>query len=259
MSRFSNLEFHEQPEQSRRQLGSQGEEQVWLAEAEAACARGEFEQALRDYARVLEYNPFCGPAWAGQVRMLLELGDYDEANRWADRGLDQLPREPQLLAAKAVAMARLGDLQAALLFSDAAVEEATGAPHPYVWLARGDVLLTRKERRAEHCFTRAFEVAPGQWLWAWFASRIHYFHRKFALALKFVSQALAWDAAQGVIWLQMGRCQLALGLVDAAEGSLRQAQQLAPRSAEVAAALNECADLGWWSRVMGQCRCWLQR
>ena len=50
--------------------------------------------------------------------------------------------EPELLAAKAVALGRNGDLQEALAFSDASIEERGDTP--YVWLARGDVLLARR-------------------------------------------------------------------------------------------------------------------
>jgi Flp pilus assembly protein TadD len=44
--------------------------------------------------------------WTGQVRMLIELKEFHEAKLWADKALEKFPNEPELLAAKAVALAR---------------------------------------------------------------------------------------------------------------------------------------------------------
>ena len=46
--------------------------------------------------------------------MLVELGEYQEAKLWADKAIEKFPGDPELLAAKAVALARSGDLQGAL-------------------------------------------------------------------------------------------------------------------------------------------------
>jgi Flp pilus assembly protein TadD len=128
-----------------------------------------------------------------------------------------------------------------------------------VWLARGDVLLARAERRAEYCFTRALAAGAGDWLWSWLASRIHYFHRKFSLALKLVTQALSLDGSQAVIWMQMGRCQLALGLAEGATESFNQARELDPQGQEVRLLARESRDFGWWDGWVGRCRRWLDR
>src|SRR5213078_3430249 len=104
-------------------------------------------------------------AWTCQVRMLIELGEFREARLWADKALERFPHEPDLLAAKAVALARSGDLQGALSFSDAAIEERGDTP--YVWLARADVLLARHEPRADYCLEKALRLAPGDWFIGW--------------------------------------------------------------------------------------------
>jgi tetratricopeptide (TPR) repeat protein len=225
MSRFGNLEFDETTRDGHI-APQRSDETVWLQDADAALRIGDFEQALRLFSRVAEINPNQPVAWVGQIRMLIELGEFDEASVWADKALERFPRDPDLLAAKAVAMARLGDGKASLAFSDAAIAEQGDSP--YVWLARGDVLLARGEKRAEYCFTRALTRAARDWLWPWLASRIHYFYRKLSLALKLVRQALTLDSSQPVIWLQLGRCQMALGMTVAAEESYAQARQLDP-------------------------------
>jgi tetratricopeptide (TPR) repeat protein len=256
MSRFVNLEFGERADERATEVKAARDEVSHLAEAQAAFERGDFEAALRAYARALEFNPQNAAAWSGQVRMLIELGEFQEARLWADKALERFAHEPELLAAKGVALARLGELSEAMALSDAAVEERGDTP--YVWLARGDVLLARAEKRADYCFTKALAAAPRQWLWAWLASRIHYYYRKFSLALKYIAEALALDAGQSVIWLQMGRCQLALGMAGAAQNSIDQARQLDPHCLEVQTALVELRQQGLWEQLCGHLRQWFR-
>src|SRR6266545_5936980 len=205
MSRFHNLEFGEEFDgqlQSNPQPGSQQrllkDESYFLAQAQAAFESGQFEEALRHYAKVLEFNPTNAVAWAGQVRMLIELNEFQEAKQWSDKALERFPNEPELLAAKAVSLARLGDLKAALAYSDASLEER--GETPYVWLARGDVQLAREEKRAEYCFDRALALAPRDWVVRWLAARVHYYYKKFAAAVKFLQRALEFNSGQGVLW-----------------------------------------------------------
>ncbi len=256
MSRFRNLEFGDQFEQPSEQTPIAKDETYYLTEAQAAYESGRFENGLRAYAKVLEFNPANTVAWTGQVRMLIELGEYREAKLWADKALETYPSDPELLAAKAVALARSGDLSGAMAFSDAAIEERGNTP--YVWLARGDVLLARKERRAASCFERALAIAPGQWFWPWLASRIHFYYEQFANALKYAQQAVEVESLRAVVWLQLGRCQFALGLVGAANHSLSQAEQLDPTSDELARELAQIRSAGlggrlrgWWRKIQG--------
>jgi Flp pilus assembly protein TadD len=251
MSRFGNLELDGQHEDhshdsSHRQL--KGEEQ-FLIEAQNAFTDGNFESALRLYGKVLEFNPQNPAAWTGQVRMLIELGECKEARLWADKALEKFPSEPELLAAKAVALARSGDLQGALAFSDSAIEERGDTP--YVWLARGDVLLARKESRADFCFEKALAFAPNDWSLPWLAGRIRYYYQQFALALKLMQQALEANTSHFLLWLELGRCQQALGLAGPARHSYEQAKQLQPHHPEVIQAFRELAHIGGFARFCG--------
>jgi tetratricopeptide (TPR) repeat protein len=251
MSRFSNLEFGNLSEgQSPQESAALVKGEVhYLAEAQAALAKGEFESGLRLYSKVLEFNPQNAAAWTGQVRMLIELGEYREAKLWADKALERFPHEPELLAAKGVALARGGDLQGGLAFSDAAIEERGDTP--YIWLARGDVLLAREESRADYCFEKALVLAPQDWLIAWLAARIRLYYKQFALGLKLLQQALELNTAHFLLWLELGHCQQALGLVGPARQSFTQAQQLNPQCRDAGLALARLADTGVSSRVRG--------
>jgi tetratricopeptide (TPR) repeat protein len=249
ISRFANLELASpvQPlEQTEDELKG---ETYYFVQAQNAYAEGLFEPALRAFAKVLEYNAQNAAAWAGQVRMLIELGEFREAKIWVDKALERFPHFPELLAAKAVALARTGDLKGALAFSDAAFEERGDTP--YIWLARADVLLARREKRAEYCFGKAHQLAPEDWLMHWLASRIQFYYQKFALALKLAQQALAADASRSVVWFQIGLCQRELGLISLAQGSFEQALQLNPSSVPARLGLNRLHTVTWTARLLG--------
>lgn len=243
MSRFENLEFGKHTD---RELKSTADTEIerQLQQADTAMRRGDFELALRCYGKLLEIDPHSAVPWTGRVRMLVELGDFEKASRYADTAIKRFPHHPEVLAAKSVALARKGDYRAALAFSDAALD--AGADLAYVWLARGDVLLSRGEKRANYCFAKALAFEPKDWLWPWMVSRVFFYYRKFSLALKFISQAVAIDGGQAVLWAHMARCQHALGLSGAAAASFAQAKQLDETCPEVLIALEDTqqTDLG---------------
>ena len=258
MSRFINLEFAGDSHEQDKFLSSNPfvprDEHWCLNEAAMAFSDAKFEVALRFYGKTLEYNPGNVEAWTGQVRMLIELGEFSEAGLWADKALERFPQEPELLAAKAVASARSGDLDAALAFSDAAIAEK--GETAYLWLARGDVLLARHEKRADYCFEKALLLSPSNWLTGWLAGRIRYYYKQFALALQLMQAALEKNATQFNLWLECGRCQEALGLSGAARHSFEQARQLNPACVQAEIALSGLGTgglkrlmLGFWRRL----------
>ena len=73
MSRFINLEFEGESDNQwptgEKTLAK--DEAYYLAEARAAFEGGNYEQGLRFYSKVLEFNPKSAVAWTGQVRMLI--------------------------------------------------------------------------------------------------------------------------------------------------------------------------------------------
>jgi tetratricopeptide (TPR) repeat protein len=256
MSRFHNLEFGDsEPLEQPAARPRARDETSCLADAQAAFEAGRFADALRSYAKVLEFNPASPRAWSGQVRMLLELGESHEAKLWADKAVESCGTDGEVLAAKAVSLARTGDTAAALAFSDAAIEaEGQSA---YVWLARADVLMTCKEHTAEYCLEKALGLSSFQWFPLWLASRVHSFHHRFAKALQLVQRALETGADRAVVWLQLGECRWALGMAAAAQTAFEQARQLDPgclppeRLAELRQSGWGGRLQGWWRRLRG--------
>ena len=259
MSRFANLEFDAGSNEHGAKARHTDAQQAGHIESEAqgAFEQGDFEAALRSYAKAIQFNPRSPVAWTGQVRALIELGEFAEASLWADKALEKFPTEPELLAAKAVALSRNGDREGAMAFSDASVSERGDTP--YVWLARGDVLLAGGERRAEFCFEKALVLAAKDWFVTWLAARIRAFHQQFTLALKLAQQALEWKPDQMVLWLFAGQCQQELGLVSAAEHSFQQALQLNPRSQEAKQGLAQLSQTGLGTRLGGWCKRFFHR
>ena len=256
MSRFGNLEFGFGEAEEIPARPAIRDEGLCLAEAQQAFEAGRFEQALRLFARALEFNPQSASSWAGQARMLIELGEFEEARLWADKALAILPDEGELMAAKAVALARLGDLEGAISFSDAAVESQANTP--YIWIARGDVLLAAREKRAEFCFQKAIDLARGNWMVLWLIARIHRYHEQFARGLRMVQEALALDAGRAVLWSEFGQCQLALGLTAQARQSLAQARELDP-NLEIAPLPAKAAETTILQKAAGRWKQWFRR
>lgn len=250
MSRFSHLEFSRDPGESESSghEAPRGEE-AQLLEAQKALERGEFEPALRRYARALEDNPRSRPAWIGQVRMLIELERFEEAVAWADRALELLPREPELLAAKAWARSGLGQTEEALALSDASFESGTSTVD--LWLARGEVLLRRGDREGDACLVQAEHLGGGDWRVGWRAARIRMSHGRHAAALGGLQRAIQSEASASVLWLQRGECELALGLRDAAEASFRRTLELRPDCQAARVGLGQLSELGVLGRVAG--------
>jgi len=252
MSRFVNLELGGDEDSSTRQQRVVKDGAFYFAEATRAFEDMEFEESLRLHGKAIEQDPGLAAAWTGQVRALIEIGDYSEASMWADKALEQFPREADLLAAKAVALGRLGEIGPAMAFSDAAVEQP--GESPYVWLSRGDVLLAAREHRAEYCLEKALALAAGNWFVAWLAARIRFFHRQFMHALKLAQRAVEWHPHHAPCWLLLGLCQQEIGMVGPARNSLEQAAQLRPRWTEVNRANRAVDDTGFFRRVAGGVR-----
>jgi tetratricopeptide (TPR) repeat protein len=225
MSRFNNLELGSTPREEPRHEAVK-DEAYFVAEGLDLYHKGRYDEALRAYSRVLEHNPANTHAWCAQVRMLVELGELREARLWVDKALERFPNDAELLAAKAVVLARMGEHDSALAFSDASVEERGDTP--YVWLARGEVLLAREDSGAPYCFERALALRPRDWSLRWLAARIHAFYRRFALALAHARQAVELAPERAVAWIETGHCELALGLAGRARESFAQARQLDP-------------------------------
>ena len=227
MGRFSNLEFDGSKGPLREEPAAAGEvrdEVHYLKLADGEFRRARFDKALRYYSRALEFNANVVPAWVGQAQMLIELGEFKEARLWADKALEIHRDNADVLSAKAVAVAREGDAQKAIEFTDAALAQRGSTP--YLWLARGEALMAARQTNDDHCLEKAAAEAKQEWFMQLRIARVYYAYRQFAKAMDWISKAVKQEPGAPFALHVMGDCQLALGFDSSAEHSYRQALSL---------------------------------
>ncbi len=222
MGRFSNLEF-ERREPFRFEGGEELLSDAYHLRAARQHVEGaRFEPALKSFSRALELNPNQTAGWVGQVQMLIELSEPREAELWAAKALELFKDDPDLLSAKAVACGRQGEVRRAAELSDSALaQKGTTA---YVWLARGDVLLSAGKPNSDFCFDKGID--------GWFpclqAARISHFWGRYGQALEYASRAVDRDSTQPFAWLVLGDCHLAHGFNGRAEHDYQKAISIDP-------------------------------
>ncbi|CAG1004092.1 hypothetical protein PHYC_03114 [Phycisphaerales bacterium] len=264
--RFSRLEFGSREQPSPTAAGLHAADKSlegtlkrsadhYLAQADRANRRGEFESALQFFTRGLREDRSRVVAWVGQVQMLVELGEYAEARLWSDKALEVFRSNGDLLAAKSRACLRLGDGRAAQVCSDASVQ-ATGTS-PLRWSARGEVLLPRDAARARDCFEKSLAEPAADWFDRIVIARIYLFHDKPAAGLEFAAQAVGMVPAEPYAWTIRAKCLLDVRDTAKAEECCRRALELEPRFAAALTLLNdveERSSTGLFNRLKGWLR-----
>lgn len=163
MGRFAKLEIGAAPlQEDQSQDWPDLDEQQCLATGNEKFRTGYYEDAIAEYSRSLRFNRDLASAWVGQIRCLLCSYEYAEAATWSDRALERFANTPDLLACKGLALTYIGD-STGPKYLDLAIEMRT--PSEWVWLARGQSLLTRKngDTNAARCFLKALEASGGDW------------------------------------------------------------------------------------------------
>jgi len=246
MSRFDRLEFGEQQphlgttgEQNQRYREPDHDERHWLRLAGDERRRGLHESALRYYSRALELDRSLVDGWVGQVQMLIALAEYPEAELWSRKALELFKNNAELLAGRAQALCRSGDLRSAQASCDAAIGQQGMFAYP--WVARGEVMLARKENLDEYCFDKAVQLDPD-WLVPLEIGGIYLHYGRDAKALIRIRQAVEKAPDQAYCWYRQGVCELSLGLTRAAERSYARCLQLVPNHAEARTALAGLAN-----------------
>ncbi len=254
MSRFSRLEF----DGKKKPSGPEGRgeeirnELFFHDRALAAYLAGEFEEALLNYSRALEKNNAFYDGWFGQVRMLIELGEYREAKVWTDKALELFPEHPELLAARAVACAKDGEIGKAQAYSDNAVEKP--GVTSYVWLSRAEVLFARRSRMAETCLRNAIGIAGNNGpLVRLEAGRLLARSGNYPGALEYLRQAVTELPKAALAWYTLGCCLARLGMPEA-ENIFDQCLHLRPGWLLAESALDRFQARGFFSKISLFCR-----
>ena len=254
--RFSNLEFGEGGEapaptaaaaapRAEQPFASELKDaDYYLRQAEAQELEGNHDAALRSFSAALGENPLLLDAWVGQLRMLLELDEYPEARLWADKALEKFPNHALVLAAKSLAVLRMGMRRDARVLNDAAVQGK--GEWPLVWLARGELMMAESPAAATECLNRALRAASPRGPCLLEIGSLLLRQHHYAVALSALQRAAAELPNAARAWFLLGCAQRELGLGEPARVSFQQAQRLAPRIALYREAADERPGLFTW-------------
>ena len=254
MGRFSKLELDDKQAKANKELLDKTapieegyDQEYYLQQANEYYRKGDYEKSLRYYSRALGIDNTLVPAWVGQVRALIELKEYREAHVWVNKALEIFPGEPDLLAAKAVVYCKLGQVKQAIAISDLAMEQKT--PTAFVWLARGQVFLSKRGRNAEFCFNKAIELSKDDWFMYQLVGLTYMEKKQYSRAQQYLSEATSRNSTNPYLWLEVGLCCQNLGFYPRAIKCFEQALEIDPRYKPADKALTRAKRTKWVYRL----------
>src|SRR4030042_4906704 len=169
MGRFEWVEFKNKEteeasvdETNQAEISTEYGADQYIHKADKAFEVGAYHSALRYYSRALNQNNNLKAGWMGKILCLLGLGQYDDAIIWADKALEFCMNDPDLIAAKALALNRLGLKAEAFSLSDQSLCDS--GMSWFCWITRGDIVLNDNSDNAEYCFLKAVEFTRDDWL-----------------------------------------------------------------------------------------------
>lgn len=249
MARFDRLEFDHEPEggvPGADPLGNVPEanqdQAAWMRKADEHRRRGLHENSLRYYSRALELDRSLVAGWLGQVQMLVLLGEYPEAELWARKSLELFKNHGDLMAARAQALARIGDRTQAMELADAALRQEGNSA--YRWMVRGELLVMSRDEVDRHCFDKAV-VLERDWLVPLESALIYLYHEQASKGLLRARQAVEMSPQSFYAWFVQGECEQALGFDRQAETSFQRVLELSPRHVDASRKLGELTNQGW--------------
>ncbi len=224
----------------------------YLRQTESLVLNGEHEKALRAYAAALGENPLLLDAWVGQVRMLLELEEYPEAVLWADKAMERFPESPPLLAAKSIALYRMGHHRQARGMNDAALQKK--GEFEIVWLSRGEIMLANDRAASTECFERAKRLSTRPVLTVMHIGGLYLRYGHHGSALSALREASREMPQASWVWYQLGRAQAAVGDHEQARISFGEAHKLNVANESYERALRQPPERaqGWIQRLFGR-------
>jgi len=233
-NRFDWLEFpDEAPEQAPTSAPSQ-DPQALLLQAGQAFLEGDYEASLRHFSQALQVDRALPEAWSGQVRCLIRLGEFREAQAWASRARGLFPSAPLILSAQSAALAASGLVSPALAASDEALElaERLNLREPQIWLDRAScLLLDAQTATAGYCLEKVRELRPEDPDWEHRIALDLLEGQDFAGALEVLNRVVERRPTRAHVWFLLGRAARKLGMRERARQALEEAERLHPGDA----------------------------
>jgi len=213
-----------------------------LRNADLNRRKGLYENALRQYSRALELEKSLIAGWVGQLQMLVLIEEAPEADVWGRKALELFPGNGELLAARAQAVCRVGDIKQAHALADAAM--AAPGRTAYRWQVRGEVLLANRQEMEQHCFSKAREC-DSDWLVSLETALIYLRYRFPAKATIAARAATELAPDQPYAWYVQGLSEMELDQSRLSRQCFERCLQLSPHHAEAKKRLLEVAKNRW--------------
>ena len=246
MARFDRIEYDSPDDESPELLGSresEAGEAAWLRKADDQRRRGHYDNALRYYSRALELDKSIVAGWLGQIQMLVLLEEYDEAELWARKSLEIFKGQGDLMAARAQALGRVGDVRQAVELSDASLRQE--GQSAFRWAVRGELMIAGRDDLDRHCFDKAVQL-NGDWLVPMEIALVYLARKVPSKALVRARDAVDRSPDQFYAWYVQGLAEQALDMAPQAVRSYERCLQLCPNHIEAGRRLTELAVRGSW-------------
>jgi len=245
MARFDKLEFgaSEQEQPGSEQAAPRAlDEQHWMKKADENRRQGMYENALKLYSRALEEDKSLVDGWLGQVQMLIQLDEAQEADVWGRKSLEMFPSNGDLMAGRAQACCRMGDSRQAHSLNDGAIrQEGLSA---YRWMVRGERMLAGKQDMETHCFDKAQQI-DNDWIVPMEIGLIYLHYGKPSKALNRIRRAVQAEPDQYHPWYLQGLCQMKLGFDRQARSSFARCLDLCPRHVDSERCVQQLDSRSW--------------
>ena len=246
MARFDRIEYDHPDDESDELAGSrepEGDEAAWLRKADDHRRRGLYDNALRYYSRALELDKSIVAGWLGQIQMLVLLEEYAEAELWARKALEIFKGQGDLMAARAQALGRIGDVRQAVELSDASLRQE--GQSAFRWAVRGELMIPGRDDLDRHCFDKAVQL-DGNWLVPLEIALVYLAHDVPSKALIRARDAVNRGSDQFYAWYVQGRAEQTLDMAPRAIKSFERCLQLCPNHIEAGRRLAELTERGSW-------------
>ena len=206
-------------------ISPKSDDNSWFDQGCQQLERGDFEDALFSFEKVIELEPDNHEAWRKRGNALADLGRLEEAINSYDKALEFKPDDHYFWCIRGIALADLGRFEEAINSYDKALEFKPD--DHYFWCIRGVALadLGRFEE-AINSYDKALEFKPDLHE-AWNSRGVNLADLgRFEEAINSYDKALEFKPDDHIVWWNRGNALADLGRFEEAINSYDEALKI---------------------------------